>query len=140
MFYVSLSDTANQLYSNLIYFKNFRFTAITLSKANGTDRLVLYDVNGLERTLEHNRIHWTIGVGWGFYALAVFCNVLYYFVHPSEVDFDIWDDKMRVYILGEECDWFCGKKRDSIETFENLNSDNLELQILRDNPVNDNIA
>jgi len=116
------------------------FTAITLSKANGMESLVLYDVNGLERPLEHSRIHWTIRVGWVFYGLAVFCNVLYYFVHPTDLDFDMWEDKLRVYILGTERDWFCGKKRDSIETFENLNSDNLELQILRENPVNDHIA
>ena len=76
-----------------------------------------------------------------FYALSVIFNVLYYFVHPSEVDIiDQWEDKLRFYFLGTEQDCFCGKKRDSIENYENLKSDNVELQDLRANPVIDNIA
>ena len=102
------------------------------------ESLVLYDVNGLERTLEHSRIHWTIGVGWVFYGLAVFCNVLYYFVHPTDLDFDMWEDKLRVYILGTERDCSFGKKNNSINSYENSNSNDQEMYVRipsSDNPV-----
>ena len=102
------------------------------------ESLVLYDVNGLERPLEHSRIHWTIGVGWGFYGLAVFCNVLYYFVHPTDLDFDMWEDKLRVYILGTERDCSFGKKNNSINSYENSNSNDQEMYVRipsSDNPV-----
>ena len=40
-----------------------------------------------------------IGVGWTFSILALICNLLYYAVYPSEVEFG-WKEKTNIYVLG----------------------------------------
>jgi len=86
------------------------FTVQTVIKAKQEDEIHIYDVNGQKRTLSHEILYRYLICGWAFYVVAMLCNTFFYAVHPSEVDFDQWDDKFKVFVFGKERDWRCWKK------------------------------
>ena len=75
----------------------------TVIKAKQEDEIHIYDVNGQKRTLSHEILYRYLICGWAFYVVAMLCNIFFYAVHPSEVDFDQWDDKFKVQCCREFC-------------------------------------
>jgi len=88
----------------------FTFLTVIEAKKSEQDKISIYDVNGQKRDLSHQALYNFLIVGWVSYIVAVICNISYYAVHPSEVDFDEWDDKFKFYFLGTLRDWSCGTK------------------------------
>ena len=68
--------------------------------------------SSLLRDLSLRKLYVYIGVGWFIYFAGIIFNILYYAVHPSEVDLDEMKPKLHVYILGEVYPCCVGSKED----------------------------
>lgn len=50
------------------------------------DDFQIPDFNGLTIDMSYSHVSMLIGFGWGFYIVALISNVIFYAIHPSEVE------------------------------------------------------
>ena len=62
------------------------------------------DVNGRPHPLTQYQVQMILVIGWVCFFLSWICNIIYYKVHPSGVDFNLGRSKSRLFI------YFLGKK------------------------------
>ena len=68
----------------------------------------LIDVNGMDHQLTSYHISVMLAIGWGTFVLSYIVSVIFYVLHPSEVDFDMSRFHNRWFF------YLCGKKVDII--------------------------
>ena len=59
----------------------FRLTIVAACMTR--EDMVLVDVDGVQHPISRLTIHWLLGAGWIFFALAQGLNCVYYVMHPS---------------------------------------------------------
>ena len=66
--------------------------------------MVLIDVNGVPHPLTRHHVHLMLAIGWTAFLLAWLCNIAYYKLHPSAVDFKLerLRNKMFLYFFGKK--------------------------------------
>ena len=93
---------------------NFRLSiGISL---NLSDNMKIDDVNGRPHTLTQYQVQMILVIGWVSFLASWICNIIYYKVHPSEVDFNPGRSKSRlfIYLLGRKVKlpWYQDEEED----------------------------
>ena len=78
----------------------FRLTALTSLNITGDMKLI--DVNGNSHEFTSYHVHMMMIVGWVCFILAWILNIVYYFLHPSAVDFELsrLHEKLKIPVFG----------------------------------------
>ena len=84
------------------YVNNLRLSIAT--SLNLSDNMKIDDVNGRPHILTQYQVQVILVIGWVSFLASWICNIIYYKVHPSEVDFDPGRSKSRlfIYLLGRK--------------------------------------
>ena len=78
----------------------FRLTALTSLNITGDMKLI--DVNGNSHEFTSYHVHMMMIVGWVCFIIAWILNIVYYFLHPSAVDFELsrLHEKLKIPVFG----------------------------------------
>ena len=71
---------------------------------NFSDTMEIKDVNGRPHPLTQYQVQMILVIGWVCFFISWICNIIYYKVHPSGVDFNLGRSRARLFI------YFLGKK------------------------------
>ena len=83
---------------------SFRLTGMTAHTMNSRTESIILKIGGQQKELTLFHVAIIMGLGWAFSVFAVICNVLYYAVYPSEVEFE-WREKMKIFVFGTQRDF-----------------------------------
>ena len=81
----------------------FKRTTIS-TLMNVPDTMQMIDINGRTISLSSNGVTCVLVIGWLSYLLSLILNIIYYYIHPSRLDFDLRRFKRRIVL------YICGKK------------------------------
>ena len=99
MFSSLLHVCFSRIYHNIYSFSLSISTAMKFS-----DTMEIKDVNGRPHPLTEYQVQMILVIGWVCFFLSWICNIIYYKVHPSGVDFNLGRSRARLFI------YFLGKK------------------------------
>ena len=82
-----------------------RLTVASAIRYNQGEILQIPDINGEEKPFDN--VNWILGGAWVLYGAAIFFNIIFYAIHPSEVEIGrkiIQKEKWDIPILGVDYD------------------------------------
>ena len=82
----------------------FDFSLSVSTALNFSDNMEIIDVNGRPHSLTQYQVQMILVIGWVSFLLSWLCNLIYYKLHPSGVDFNVGRSRSRLFI------YFLGKK------------------------------
>ena len=82
----------------------YSFSLSVSTAQNISDTMEIKDVNGRPHPLTQYQVQMILVIGWVCFFLSWICNIIYYKVHPSGVDFNVGRSRARLFI------YFLGKK------------------------------
>ena len=59
---------------------------IVVLTTNGEETIRLVDSSGMSQDIPSSKVLTTLGIGWVAFGLSLIFNILYYALHPSEVN------------------------------------------------------
>merc|ERR1711988_1052769 len=77
-------------------------TAVTLAMTPVGENITLVNTVGRTYTFTPSHVFITLGVGWAAFGLAQIFNLLYYVLHPSQVNVKNIQEKLVVAVVGYE--------------------------------------
>merc|ERR1711988_2050010 len=77
-------------------------TAVTLAMTPVGENITLVNTVGRTYTFTPSHVFITLGVGWAAFGLAQIFNLLYYVLHPSQVNVRDIQEKLVVAVVGYE--------------------------------------
>ena len=86
----------------MLVFLIFAFRLTVITSLSITDNMKLIDVNGNSHEFTSYHINMMMAVGWVCFILAWILNIVYYFLHPSAVDFKLstFNQKLKIPVFG----------------------------------------
>merc|ERR1711879_1017870 len=90
-------------YYTIVFTLQISLTVVTLVEtgaAGGT--ITMIDTKGFSHDLTSSIVFATLGIGWAAFGLSLLFNILYYALHPSQVDILNIRKKLVVAVVGYE--------------------------------------
>ena len=79
-------------------------TVATLVMTVPGETIDMIDTNGHDHPITHYIVFKTLAIGWAAFILSLIFNILYYALHPSEVEMWNFKKKLVVTMLGKPID------------------------------------
>ena len=88
----------------LQFLSKYSFSLSVSTALNFSHTMEIKDVNGRPHPLTQYQVQMILVIGWVCFFISWICNIIYYKVHPSGVDFNLGRSRARLFI------YFLGKK------------------------------
>merc|ERR1711988_1759069 len=87
-------------YYIIVFFLQISLTAVTLVKTGAG--VTMFNTEGRTYNFTSSQVFITLGVGWAAFGLALIFNLIYYVLHPSQVNVKDIQEKLVVAVVGYE--------------------------------------
>merc|ERR1719300_23351 len=89
-------------YYTIVLTLQISLTAVTLAMTPVGENITLVNTVGGTYTFTPSHVFITLGVGWAAFVLALIFNLLYYILHPSQVNIKSFKEKRVITVFGYE--------------------------------------